>query len=152
MARLKLFTDSAARGFGQRKTLWEFAGEVRRSANRWPWTAEHMPSPIPILDLEAPLPTRAKYWHMQLRRWQTLLIMSGFFVVAPGIAVLFMLHPNRFILALLDTMGRWFPFGKVADSINPYLLPVFLLSWTAACPLPPVCGLFTKLLIDNQCS
>ena len=95
-----------------------------------------MPSPTPILDLEAPLPTGAKYWHMQLRWWQTLLIVSGIFVVAPGIALLFVLHPNRFVLALLETMGRWFPIGKVADSINPYLLPVFLLAWMAACFLP----------------
>ena len=96
-----------------------------------------MPSLTPILDLKVPLP-RARYWHMQLRWWHTLLILSGFFVVAPGIAVLFILHPNRFILALLESMGRWFPFGKVVDSINPYLLPVFLLAWLAACLLPTV--------------
>ena len=111
---------------------------MRHSAKRWPRTAEHMPSPTQILDLEAPLPTRAKYRHSQLRWWHTLLIVSGFFVVAPGIAVFFMLYPNLFILALLETMGQWFPFGKAVDSVNPYLLPVFFLACMAACLLPTV--------------
>ena len=137
LARLKLFTDSATGEFGK-CNLVEREGGVRRSAKRWRWTAEHMPSPTPILDLEAPLPTRAKHWQMQLRWWHTLLIVGGFFVVAPGIAVLFMLYPNRFILALLETMGQWLPFGKVVDSINPHLLPVLFLTWMAACLLQTV--------------
>jgi hypothetical protein len=73
---------------------------------------------------------------MQLRWWHTLLIVTGLFVVAPGIAVLFMLYPNRFIFALLETMGQWSPFGKAADSINPYRLPVFFLACMAGCLLP----------------
>lgn len=95
-----------------------------------------MPSKTPILDLEAPLPQRAKHWQTDLSWRQIFLVLSGLLVLVPGIAALLFAHPNRFILALLEAMGRWFPLGKVLDSINPYLLPPFLLAFLAACFLP----------------
>jgi hypothetical protein len=64
--------------------------------------------------------------------------VSGIFVVAPGIAVLFVLHPNQSILTWLERMGRWFSIRDLVKSTNPYILPVFLLAWLAAVLLPIV--------------
>lgn len=98
----------------------------------------HTPSRTPILDLEAPLPVRAKNWPSELRWWQTLLVLGGFFVVAPAIALAFMARPNPSVLAFLHGIDRHIPVIRLLDSINPYLLPLFCLLWLTACLFPGV--------------
>lgn len=101
-----------------------------------------MPSSTPILDLEAPLPERAKLRQTSLRAglrwWQTLLVIAGFVVVAPAIAIWFVLHPNPSVLALAETVGRWFSMKTWVGYISPYSLPVYFIAYLAVLLLPTV--------------